>query len=308
MKIETVFIVGAGGQVGSSAAYAMAIKQTIQEIVLIDLHPDIANGQAMDITDAATFTNGVIVRAGDYGEIADDDIVVICSGAPQKPGQTRLDLLSVNASIISDVVKQIVAGGKNPYILLITNPVDVMTYEAVKASGLSRNRVFGTGTTLESARLRAALAEKFKVSANQINAYALGEHGDSTFTVLSQATIGGIPLANFPGYNYDIVANIDKEVSEKVYKIINTKRATFYGIGQVISEIVAAILRPVPTIYPVCSLLDGEYGLQDVVLSVPSSVSSDGVYPIEGYRLSQGEYAKLQNSARVIRGAINSMK
>ena len=297
MKKQKVFIVGAGGQVGSSAAYAMAIKQTIQEIVLIDLHPDIANGQAMDITDAATFTNGVIVRAGDYSEIADDDIVVICSGAAQKPGQTRLDLLSVNASIISDVVKQIVAGGKNPYILLITNPVDVMTYEAVKASGLSRNRVFGTGTTLESARLRAALAEKFKVSANQINAYALGE-----------ATIGGIPLANFPGYNYDIVANIDKEVSEKVYKIINTKRATFYGIGQVISEIVAAILRPVPTIYPVCSLLDGEYGLQDVVLSVPSSVSSDGVYPIEGYRLSQGEYAKLQNSARVIRGAINSMK
>lgn len=307
MKNQKVFIVGAGGNVGASAAYAMAIKQTVNEIVLIDLNKELAEGQAMDITDACAFTDGVTVRAGDYNEIDTDDIVIITGGAAQKPGQTRLDLLNINAAIIKDIVGKVMQNGKQIYLILVTNPVDVMAYEAVKASGLPRNRVFGTGTMLESARLRAALASKLHVPACQVNAYALGEHGDSTFSALSQATVGAVPLKNFPGYTYDIAETIDEEVSKKVYHIINTKKATYYGIGQVVSEVVAALLRPLPTVYPVCSLLDGEYGLQDVVLSVPSQISSKGVFPLEGFPLNEEEYGKLQHSAQVIRKAISEM-
>lgn len=307
MKNQKVFIIGAGGQVGSSAAYAMTLRQIANEIVLIDLHHEVAEGQAMDITDAAAFTDGVTVRAGEYNEIDDDDIVVICSGAPQKPGQTQLELLGVNIGIMRDVVDKIMADGKKPFLLIISNPVDVMTYAALKASGLPKNRVFGTGTTLESARLRAALSQKLGVPARQVQAYALGEHGDSTFSALSTATIGSIPLANYPGYTYETTANIDEEVSKKVYHIINTKRATYFGIGQVIAEVVSAMRRPLPSIFPVCSLIEGEYGLDDVVLSVPSLVNQDGVRPVTGFNLNQEEYAKLQKSAQIIRGAIEQV-
>ncbi|MDO4684580.1 MAG: L-lactate dehydrogenase [Candidatus Saccharibacteria bacterium] len=308
MKQQKVFIVGAAGQVGASAAYAMTLKQTVSEIVLIDLHPDVAEGQAMDITDAAAFTDGVTVRVGDYSEIDTDDIVVITGGAAQKPGQTRLDLLNVNAGIIRDIVGKVMQNGKQVYLVLVTNPVDVMTYVAMKASGLPRHRVFGTGTTLESARLRAALGERLGVSAAQINAFALGEHGDSTFSALSQARVGAIPLAEYPNYTHEVVATIDEDVSKKVYHIINTKHATYYGIGQVISEIVAALRRPLPSMFPVTSVLEGEYGLQDVAVSVPSMISTKGVVPVEGYPLTEDEYAKLQHSAQVIRTAINDMQ
>lgn len=308
MKQQKVFIVGAAGQVGASAAYAMTLKQTVSEIVLIDLHPDVAEGQAMDITDAAAFTDGVTVRVGDYSEIDTDDIVVITGGAAQKPGQTRLDLLNVNAGIIRDIVGKVMQNGKQIYLILVTNPVDVMTYVAAQVSGLPRHRVFGTGTTLESARLRAALAERLGVPAKEVEAFALGEHGDSTFSAISQARVCSIPLKDFPGCTHDTIATIDEEVSKKVYHIIETKRATYYGIGQVISEIVAALRRPLPTVFPVTSVLNGEYGLQDVSVSVPTMISTDGARPVRGYPLTQEEYAKLQHSAQVIRTAINDIQ
>ena len=301
---QKVFIVGAAGMVGASAAYAMTLKEAAAEIVLIDIHEDVAAGQAMDITDAAAFTDGVVVRTGSYSEIDTDDIVVISGGAAQKPGQTRLELLGVNAGIIRDVVGKVMTNGKQIYLVLVTNPVDVLTYEALKASGLPKNRVFGTGTTLDSARLRAVIAEKLGVRSDEVDAFTLGEHGDSSFTALLSASVGSIPLHAFPGYTDDMIGTLDEEVSQKAYHIINTKKSTYYGIGQVIAEIVAALQRPQPSIFPVCSLLEGEYGLHDVVVSVPSLVSVDGVKIIDGYRLSDCEMQKLQKSAGVVRTSI----
>ncbi len=301
---QKVFIVGAAGMIGASAAYAMTLKEAAAEIVLIDIHEDVAAGQAMDITDAAAFTDGVVVRTGSYSEIDTDDIVVISGGAAQKPGQTRLELLGVNAGIIRDVVGKVMTNGKQIYLVLVTNPVDVLTYEALKASGLPKNRVFGTGTTLDSARLRAVIAEKLGVRSDEVDAFTLGEHGDSSFTALLSASVGSIPLHAFPGYTDDMIGTLDEEVSQKAYHIINTKKSTYYGIGQVIAEIVAALQRPQPSIFPVCSLLEGEYGLHDVVVSVPSLVSVDGVKIIDGYRLSDGEMQKLQKSAGVVRTSI----
>ncbi|NLA42766.1 L-lactate dehydrogenase [Candidatus Saccharibacteria bacterium] len=304
MSRQKVFIVGAAGMVGSSAAYAMTLKEVISEIVLIDIHQDVASGHAMDITDAAAFTDGVIVRTGDYSEIDTDDIIVITGGAAQQPGQTRLELLGVNAGIIRDVVSKIMSNGKQVYILLVTNPVDVLTYEALRVSGLPKERVFGTGTALDSARLRAVIAHKLGVRSDEVDAFTLGEHGDSSFTALLSASVGSIPLHAFPGYKDEMVASLDEEVSQKAYHIIETKKSTYYGIGQVIAEIVAALRRPQPSIFPVCSLLEGEYGLHDVVISMPSLISNAGVSVLDGYRLSDGEVDKLQKSAGVVRKAI----
>ena len=300
-KQQKVFIIGAAGMVGASAAYAMTLKETASEIVLIDINQDVASGQAMDITDAAAFTSGVNVRVGDYSDIDTDDIVVITGGAAQKPGQTRLELLGINANIIRDVVSKVMASGKEIYLVLVTNPVDVLTYEALRVSGLPKHRVLGTGTTLDSARLRSAIAENLNVRASQVNAFTLGEHGDSSFTALLSATVGSVPLHVIPGYSDEMLAGLDDAVAKKAYHIIDTKRSTYYGIGQVISEVVAALRSSQPSILPVCSLLDGEYGLHDVVLSVPSLVSADGVRPLDGYRLSDEEREKLHASAGVIR-------
>ena len=304
MSKQKVFIIGAAGMVGATAAYAMALKEVIGEIVLIDIHEDVASGQAMDITDAAAFTDGVIIRTGNYNEIETDDIVVISGGAAQKPGQTRLGLLEVNANIIRDVFGTVMASGEQVYLVLVRNPVDALAYEALRVSGLPKERVFGTGTALDSARLRAVIANKLGVRSDEVDAFTLGEHGDSSFTALLSASVGSIPLHIFPGYSDEMIKTLDEEVSQKAYHIIETKKSTYYGIGQVVAEIVAALRRPQPSIFPVCSLLEGEYGLHDVVISVPSLISTKGVQALDGYRLSDGEMDKLQKSAGVVRTAI----
>lgn len=300
MKNQKVFIVGGGGMVGSATAYALAIKQIVSEVVIIDVSEDMAKGQAMDISDATSFTDGVTVRAGDYSEIETDDIIVIAGGAPQKPGQTRLELLDINAKIIEDITKNVMTRGKEVFIVVITNPVDVLAQVALRTSGLPKNRVFGTGTVLDSARLQVEIASHLEVSASQVEAYTLGEHGDSSFSALSSARVGGVPLDEMPGYHSSWASHLDEDISQKAYHIINTKRATYYGIGQVASEIVAALTRPLPTVMPVSSLLEGEYGLHDVMVSVPNLVSSSGVKPIDSYPLSSDEYDKLRRSAQVV--------
>jgi L-lactate dehydrogenase len=303
-----VFIVGGGGMVGSAAAYAIAIKQIAQEIVLIDIAPDLVAGQAMDIDDAMAYTDGVRVRTGSYDEIATDDIVVITGGAPQKPGQTRLELLTVNASIIKDVITKVMAGGAVPFILMVTNPVDVLTHVALEVSGLPKSRVFGTGTTLDTARLRVELASQLHVSEIEVSAYVLGEHGDSSVTALSGATVGGVPITAMERYDAAVASHISEDIRSRVYRIIEAKKSTYYGIGQVVSEIVASMLRSAPSIYPVCSLAEGEYGLDEVVVGLPSKVSSAGVSIVDGYRLSHEEQVALEQSANIVRDAITSVR
>lgn len=308
MQDRKVFIIGAGGMVGATAAYALAIREIVQEIVLIDIHQELVEGQAMDINDAMGFTDGVLVRTGEYSEIATDDIVVITGGAAQKPGQTRLELLDINAGIIRDIVRQVVADGAEPFIVLVTNPVDVLTYVALKASGLPKNKVFGTGTTLDTARLRVALADKLHVSENEVTAYVLGEHGDSSFSAMSGATVAGIPVASLPGYTHELTDNITQDIRDRVYKIINAKKSTYYGIGQVVAEIVDAMLHNVSSIFPTCSLAEGEYGLHNVVVGLPSCLNNEGVKILDGYQLNDDERAQLQKSAAIVNDAIGKMQ
>ena len=307
MSKQKLVIVGAGGMVGAAAAYACALRSVVEEIVLIDRSPEMAWGQAADINDAMGLDRSVSVRSGDYDDIATDDIVVITAGAPQQPGQTRLELLEVNVGIMRDIVQNIRKNDAEPFIVVVSNPVDVLTYVALKESGLPKHRVMGTGTTLDTARLKSHLADRLDVNSRDIDAYILGEHGDSSFSTIETAQIGEIPLAEYPGYTPELVENVEQTIRDRAYKVIETKKSTYFAIGFVVSKVVSALRQSNSTIYPVCSLVEGEYGLDDVVLGLPSTLSSDGVKILAGYPLTDREREALQHSANVVSEAIRSV-
>lgn len=286
--------------VGATAAYACALRSVIEEIVLIDRNEDLAWGQAADINDAMGIDRNVVVHTGNYSDINDDDIVVITAGAPQLPGQTRLELIDVNAKIMRDIVKNIMANGAKPYLVIVSNPVDVLTYVALKESGLPKNRVFGTGTTLDTSRMKSYLADAFNVDSKAVDAYILGEHGDSSFSTIETAQIGEVPIKEYPGFTEEMIDGIEQKVRDRAYRVIETKKSTYFAIGFVVSKIVSALRKSTHTVYPVCSLAEGEYGLNNVVLGLPSTISSDGVKILAGYPLTEREKESLNKSAGII--------
>lgn len=307
MNKQKLVIVGGGGMVGATAAYACALRSVVEEIVLIDRNADLVWGQAADINDAMGLDRNVEVRAGDYSDIATDDIVVITAGSPQMPGQTRLELVGVNANIMRDIVKNIMAGGAKPYLVVVSNPVDVLTYVALKESGLPKTRVFGTGTTLDTSRLKSYLADALNVDSKAVDAYILGEHGDSSFSTIETAQVGEVPIREYPGFTDELVDNIEQKIRDRAYRVIDTKKSTYFAIGFVISKIVSALRHSAHTVYPVCSLAEGEYGLDNVVLGLPSAISSDGVNILAGYPLTEREQAALRHSAEVVSEIIRSL-
>ncbi len=308
MAKQKVFVVGGGGMVGSAAAYAMALNKVAEDIVLVDVNEQLVWGQAADINDAMGFDSGVLVRTGTYDEVTSQDIVVITAGAPQLPGQSRLELLGVNAGIIRSILTEITRDGRQPFVVMVANPVDVLTYIASTEFGLPKGRVFGTGTTLDTSRLRATIADELNVHSREVDAYVLGEHGDSSFSTIERANVGDIALRKFPGYEDRDYSEIDQKIRDRAYKVIETKKSTYYAIGLVICKVVTALRRSTYSIFPVCSLFDGEYGLSDVVLGVPSTVNNEGVKILSGYELSDDEVAKLHTSADVVRQAIDTVR
>ena len=307
MDKQKVVIVGAGGMVGASTAYALALRSVVEEIVLIDRTEDMAWGQAADINDAMGLDRSVSVRPGTYDDIATDDIVVISAGAPQQPNQTRMELLGVNVGIMREIIQNIMKNGAQPYLVVVSNPVDVMTYVALKESGLPKNRVMGTGTTLDTSRLKSLIADGLGVNSRDVDAYILGEHGDSSFSTIETAQIGEIPLREYPGYTDELVENIEQKIRDRAYRIIETKKSTYFAIGFVVSKIVSALRQANSTIYPVCSLVEGEYGIDNVVLGLPSTLSRDGVKILAGYPLTDREREALHASAGVVAEAISTL-
>jgi L-lactate dehydrogenase len=308
MHKPTVFVIGAGGMVGATVAHTLAVKEIVNDIALIDIAEEVVRGQATDISHTTAYTSGVHVRVGDYNEIADDDIIVITCGqnqtATHKGIGTRLDLLSVNIRIISAVIGKIREQGKNVFIVMVSNPVDVLTYIAQKESGLPKERVLGSGTALDTARLRVALAERLHVSQQGVIAYVLGEHGNSSFAALSHATISGIPLRDFPGFRQEWTTTITQDIRDSAYQIIAAKKATYYGIGQTVAQIVDALTKKRGVVMPVSAIVGGEYGLSDIAIGLPSLVSSSGVRIVDGYPLSENERSQLIASAKIVSMAV----
>lgn len=306
--VETTRVVVVGtGFVGSTAAYTMMVQGIASEIVLVDINKDKCEGEAMDLEHGLSFVKQSRVWAGDYSDCKDADVVVITAGLGQKPGQTRLELAGANAKIITGIVEQIRHYTDKAVILMVTNPLDVMTYVALKKSGLPNYQVFGTGTTLDSSRFRYLLAEEFGVAPDSMAAYLIGEHGDSEVPVISHANLMGENITSFKEYDPKLVDDAYKHTKNAAYEVICKKGATYYAIALGISRIVRAILFDENHVFPVSSLLTGQYGLKDICLSLPSVVGRTGIKRVLEVNLNDEELAKLRQSAKIISETIKSV-
>lgn len=301
-----IAIVGAGN-VGATFAYALTLSGLASEIVLIDRNRAKAEGEVMDLNHTVPLTQAAPrIWAGDYADCAGAVVTVVTAGSAQRPGETRLDLAQRNVDIMKGIIPQIVEHNPNGIILMTTNPVDVLTYAAIKLSGLPRQRVIGSGTILDTARFRYLLSQHFGVDPRSVHAYIIGEHGDSEVPVWSLANIAGMRLpefcqANGMGCDMDALQPIFKETVSAAYQIIERKGATYYAIGTGLLRLVEAILRDQNTVLSISSLIDGYYGIQDVCLSLPSVVDRGGVERAISLDLDAAEIAGLRKSAEVLR-------
>ena len=301
MKKGKVVLVGTGF-VGMSMAYAMLNRGGVNELILIDIDKDKTIGEEMDLSHGLPFApQKMVIKAGDYDECKDAEVVVITAGIAQKPGQTRLELTETNTKIMKSITKSIMASGFNGVIVVASNPVDIMTYVVAKVSGLPKNQVIGSGTVLDTARLRYIMAEYLNVSSKNIHAYVMGEHGDSSFVPWDHAYVGCKKISDVMKDNnhpMDDLEQIHKDVVNAAYEIINKKKATYYGIGVALSRLVKAILEDE---HGILTLKDGEYGQDDIYIGVPAIICSDGIREVVNLDLTDEEQAKLDESCKIIK-------
>ena len=300
-----VVVVGAGN-VGATFAYALLFRGLAAEIVLIDANHARAEGEAMDLNHAEPFTNPTRVWAGSYEDCAGAAIVVVCAGAGQGPGETRLDLVKRNADIFAKIIPEIVRRNPDGILLIATNPVDVLTQVSQKLSGLPVNRVIGSGTILDTARFRHLLGRHFKVEPRSVHAYIIGEHGDSEVPVWSLANIAGLRLADYAelnGISHDETAldDIFRQTRDAAYHIIERKGATYFAVAAGLMRIVEAILRDQRTVLSVSSLVNGYYGIENLCLSLPAIVGRNGIERVLRLHLNDKEEAALKRSAEVLK-------
>lgn len=292
------------GMVGMSMAYALENQGGVNELVLIDVLKEKAEGEAMDLNHGLAYASSKIdIKSGDYDECKDADIVVITAGLAQKPGQTRLELAQTNAKIMEDVTENVVKSGFNGIFVIASNPVDLMTYVVSKVSGFPKNKVIGSGTVLDTARLRYLIGERLNVSAKNIHAYIMGEHGDSSFVPWSHSYVGCKKLLDIMkerGEDLNDLNDIYTEVQQSAYEIIEKKKATYYGIGMGLSKIIKTILNNGKEILTVSTKLEGEYGHNGLFIGVPAIINNEGVQEILNLPLSKEEQEKFNHSCDVL--------
>lgn len=310
-KSRKVVIVGAGA-VGSTFAYALAQKGLADEISLLDMNRRLAEGQVLDLVHGLPYYPPIQISVGNKKDYADASVIVITAGAKQNPGETRLNLLQKNASMVESIVDEIVSEKSPAIIVVATNPVDIITYVALKRSGWSKNRVIGSGTVLDSARFRYLISQYCKVDVGNVHAYILGEHGDSELAAWSLTHVAGIPIDEYgPKYGSgnwpEEQKRIVREVKESAYHIINYKGATYYAIGMALVRIVGAILQDQSSVLTVSTLLDGEYSVHDVCLGVPCVVGQEGIMKIVETSLSVEEQTALEKSASTLKEALKNL-
>lgn len=307
MKVNSrkVAVIGCGF-VGSSSAFALMQSGLFSEMVLIDADTKRAEGEAMDISHGISFARPMQIYAGNYDDITDAAIIVITAGANQKPDETRLDLIKKNAAIMKSIVGEIKKRDFGGILLIVSNPVDILTLIALKESGYPSNRVIGSGTVLDTGRFKYLLGEHLDVDSRSVHAFIIGEHGDSELAAWSNARIGGLKVNDFcelrGHFNHEqSMKKIFENVRNSAYEIIERKHATYYGIAMAVKRICEAIVRNEESILPVSSLMTGEYGLNDVVLSIPAVVDETGVQKVIPIELNDEELAKLKDSANILK-------
>ncbi|MCI1640805.1 MAG: L-lactate dehydrogenase [Bacteroidales bacterium] len=307
-----IVIIGTG-MVGMSYAYSLLNQGTVNELVLIDLHKERAEGEAMDLNHGMSFApRKMKIYAGEYDDCADADIVVITAGVSQKEGETRIDLLNRNAAIMRNVVAQIIKSGFHGIILVASNPVDILTYVAWKASGLPSSRVIGSGTSLDTARLRFEIAQKINISVKNIHAYIMGEHGDSEFVCWSNAYVGAKPLVDvietIKNIEFKDLEAIHNSVKNAAYEIIRRKKATYYGIGMTLVSLTSAILNDENRIIPISAYNGGTYDIvNDLYIGLPAILNATGVDHVVRLKLNGKEQKQLDDSATMLRKILDQM-
>lgn len=311
INLRKTAIIGCGF-VGSTIAFALMQSGLFSEMVLIDADDDRAEGEALDISHGTPFARPMKIYAGSYQDITDAAIVIITAGANQKPDETRLDLVNKNTKIMRSVVSEIMKHGCAGILLIVSNPVDILTYEALKISGLPYNRVIGSGTVLDTGRLKSELGEHLGVDSRSVHAFIIGEHGDSEIAAFSSANVSGVPLhdvCEMRGFYHheEAMHRIAQTVKNSAYEIIEKKKATYYGIAMAVRRICEAIVRDEKSILPVSVMLDQIYGLQDIVLSMPTIIGAKGAEGHMPISLSQDEQEQLKKSAKVLKDIINKI-
>ena len=300
------------GLVGSSIAFRFLQQGLFSQLVLLDVDQDKAEGEAMDLSDGLPYGATMEITAGDYDDITDCSLVVITAGVNQKPGETRLDLIGKNTAILRSILSEITAREFGGILLVVSNPVDVLTYAAWQMSGYPKERVIGSGTVLDTARLKQLLGEELGVDSRNIHAFIIGEHGDSELAVWSEANVSGLDLEDFcrirgMAMNPAVMEEMYRQVRDSAYEIIRRKGATYYGIAMAVGRIAACIVKDERAVLPISVVLEGQYGLGGLALSIPSIVGRDGLQEILEIPLSGAENGALRQSARQMQEAIAAL-
>lgn len=300
---DKIVVIGAGN-VGEAIAYTLMVRVQANDIVLVDINEDRAKGAALDIAHGTSFFKQVWVRQGGYEECADAQVIIVTAGIARKPGQTRLELAKTNVSIIKGITENIMKYAENPLIIVVSNPADIMTMAVRQVSGLPSERVIGTGTSLDTARLRHNLSEQLQVNVEDVNAYVLGEHGDSQVPIFSSANIGGCPLEVYASevgvtLNYQEIAERTKNGGAEV---IGLKGATFYGIAMAVSNIVETIMKDDNALLPVAHVLDDSFGdWAGVAASLPCRIGWNGIVQTHKIPMNEEEKEKMDKSVQILK-------
>ena len=312
--MNKISIIGTGC-VGSTIAYTLTVMGIASEIVMIDINNEKALGEALDIRQGTPFCGACSVYAGSYMDAADSDIVILTSGIARKPGQTRLELAQTNINITKMIIPQITKYAPNAIYIIVSNPVDILTYTFIKYAGIPENRIIGSGTILDTSRLRARLSEYYNISQSNVHAYVFGEHGDSSFIPWSVANISNVPISechdliSTPGIATPVLNlnEIEQYVRKSGGLVIARKGATFYAVSVSVCHICKCILSGIDTTMTVSAMMHGEYGIDDVCLSTLNVIGNNGVRGKVNILLTDEEVAKLQNSANVLKETIKNL-
>ena len=306
-----ITIIGAGS-VGATIAYTLSTQDIASEIVLIDINKQKVEGEVLDIAQGTCFRDPIAITAGEYADAKDSDIVIITSGIARKPGQTRIELTQTNVDILKSITPEIVAAAPNALYVIVSNPVDIMTYVFTKISGLPENQIVGSGTLLDTARLRCGLSEHFKVAQKNIHAYVFGEHGDTSFVPWTGAYISGVSVDEY----YKLLRSMGRDVEEldkpgmleyvqkSGGRIIANKGATFYAISAAVCKLCSILSSSSDSMATVSSMMHGEYGIEDVCLSTLTLVGPEGIRGKVPMRMNKGEIEQLQASANALKPVI----
>ena len=310
MNKQKCAIIGCGF-VGATIAFALTQKSLFSELVLIDSNHAKAEGEAMDLSHGLPFAHPMKVYAGDYKDIADCYLIIITAGTAQRPNETRLDMVHKNVEIFKSIIPNITKYNNSAILLVVSNPVDILTYCTIKLSGFPAGRVLGSGTVLDTARLKYHLGQQLCVDSRRIHAFIIGEHGDSELAVWSSANVSGIDLEDFHGLCSscrEVSFNQTYEnVSDSAYEVIDRKGATYYGIAMAVTKIVLAIISDEHSVLPVSGYVDGHYGLSDLCIGVPSIVGSNGIEKVLDIPLNEEENERLINSVKTLKKGISEL-